>query len=68
MRQDFDASVSQADALKRIPKVCTGRKHQHRLGPGRVKKKAVDPHAFARVKKLRARTAAYWRGETDECP
>jgi hypothetical protein len=61
----FDSSVPLADQVRRIIKVKTGRKHQHRIGPGkkRVRVSSINPKA-----KQRKRIAAYWRGELDEFP
>lgn len=65
MRMTFDSSVPLADQIRRIIKVKTGRKHQHRIGPGRkqVRASKIDPKA-----KQRKLVAAYWRGELDEFP
>ena len=55
------------------PKVCTGRKHQHRPS-SRVmeRRKAAERKRLAHLhvifKAKKARIAAYWRGELEEYP
>lgn len=67
MRFDFDSSVLPAEALARRNKISTGRKHMHRIGPGRRQK----PKPSGPTKEQRAyakAVRAYWSGESDEHP
>jgi hypothetical protein len=68
MRQSFDQNVPLAEQIKRIIKSATGRKHQHRIGPGRKRQKQPNPKLLAKKRKLKKRVRAYWKGETNEHP
>lgn len=74
MRQTFGSDVPLADQIKRITKVCTGRKHQHRPSSRQVIKRLRASHRATAGKQRKRRTLflqkvrAYWRGERDEHP
>jgi hypothetical protein len=68
MHQTFDHRVPLEEQLMRTGiKTHTGRKHQHRIGAGKPRKRP-NPNVLPRIQKLKRKVAAYWRGETDEYP
>lgn len=68
MHQTFDRDVPLEEQVRRAGiKAHTGRKHQHRIGPGKPRKRP-NPGVLGRVRKVKARVRAYWRGESDEYP
>lgn len=75
MRKSFDQSVPLHEQIARGSKtVSTGRKHQHRLGPGKKAEKVAKAagHLTARLAKRRKRVAAmvhdYFTGKRDTHP
>jgi hypothetical protein len=67
MRMSFDKSVPLHEQLKRIVKSHTGRKHQHRVGPGKVRKQVCAIQA-KRLARYNRKVHAYWSGEAEEHP
>ena len=74
MRMTFDRSVPVHIQISRIVKSHTGRKHQHRKGPGRVsaERRAANKQrqllARAKQKRFSKLARAYWSGESDVHP
>lgn len=76
MRIDWDdkLKLTQAEKLVRIVHCHTGRKHQHRKGPGRISEEQLQKQrhssavARAKHKKFLRSARAYWRGEREEHP
>lgn len=69
MRMTFDQSVPVHEQISRILKCHTGRKHQHRKGPGKAQR---DPYLAAAKHRRQARwlskARAYWSGQSEEHP
>lgn len=68
MRKSFDQSVPLHEQISRITKTQTGRKHQHRIGPGRKQPQKLSAMALKKQRAFRAKVRAYWAGEVDEFP
>lgn len=75
MRKSFDQSVPLHEQLARGSKtVSTGRKHQHRIGPGKKAEKALKAAAIvngmkkSKAARIKAKVRAYWAGEKEEHP
>lgn len=68
MRKIFDQSVPLAEQISRITKVQTGRKHQHRIGPGRKQSSKASAIQLKQDRARRQKVRAYWSGELDEFP
>ena len=74
MRLTFSQDTPLHEQIKRIVKSHTGRKHQHRKGPGKLseeqrrRREHNAKAAKARRKKFLRSARAYWRGESDEHP
>lgn len=74
MRLTFDKSVPLHVQISRIVKCHTGRKHQHRKGPGRSASDQRSANkqrqllALAKQKRFSRLARAYWTGQTEEHP
>ncbi len=74
MRQTFPQHMPWHDQLLRIPTCHTGRKHQHRIGPGKLKQRQVSAMNHKNMMKRKmaskysAKVRAYWLGLRDSHP
>ncbi len=74
MRQEFDSDVPRKEQLDRVAKAKqTGRKHNHTPSSRVLEKRKAGAKKWCamqdnRFREIKARVAAYWRGEIDTHP